>query len=112
MEKTIQDKTEQWQPPADATVWIVCAACIKDGFIAVGPRHFDPTMREIIQYYGFAKNIPANELWHNWEQGFIDQWGRYYNREEAMKIVLENGQRFDKERNGGSGEDLYSEGLY
>jgi hypothetical protein len=29
-----------------------------------------------------------------------------------MKIVLETGQKFNAERNGGNGEDLYSEGLY
>jgi hypothetical protein len=47
-----------------------------------------------------------------WEQGFIDQFGRFYNRKEAMKAVLENGQPFSLKRNGGSGEELFSEGLY
>ena len=71
----------------------------------ISPRHFDETMRD-------ALTIGEYPIDWIWEQGFIDQWGRFYTRREAMKIVLENGQRFDKDRNGGNGEDLYSEGLY
>jgi len=47
----------------------------------------------------------------NCEQGFINQFGDFLTREEALTIVQENGQRFNAERNGSTTE-LFSEGLY
>jgi len=46
----------------------------------------------------------------DFEEGFIDQFGDFLTREEAMQIVKENGQPFNKERNG-CNKDLYSEGI-
>ena len=96
--------TEEWQPPKDVKAWMVCAANRnkKTGHILCGARHWDEIMRSQI------KIVQGMD----WEQGFIDQWGRFYNRKDAMRAVLESGQPFDAERNGGNGEDLYSEGLY
>ena len=85
--------------------WIVCAACKTGDFIAAGPRHFDDTMHKQID--AAFDDIPTD-----WEQGFIDQYGEFYTREEAAKIVKENNQPFDAERNGPSDAVLYSEGLY
>lgn len=45
------------------------------------------------------------------EQGFINQFGEFRTREEALKIALENGQPFDAKRNGSTNQ-LFSEGLY
>jgi hypothetical protein len=98
------DGLEPWLPPADWTTRIVAAACIIDGTVFVGARHFDPVMRAQIKRAGLSP------LTH--EQGFIDQWGRYYTREEAMDVVLVSGQPFDAKRNSGNGEMLFSEGLY
>lgn len=96
---------EEWQPPADATVWIVCAANkYGDGRIIASARHHDKNMNAIIKAVGHSGSRAM--------QGFIDQFGRFYTRKQAMKMVLKNDQRFDKDRNGGNGEDLYSEGLY
>jgi len=90
--------------------WIVCAACrAPDGFIAVGPRHFDDTMCRQIEVWHSANSVPNTPPW---EQGFVDQFGRFYGREQAMQIVKDNKQPFDAERNGGSVELLFSEGLY
>lgn len=99
-----------WEPPKDAKIRIVCAACKHGDFIAAGPRHFDETMHpQIMAYY------KANGIDHNahgeFEQGFIDQWGRFYDREAAMAIVEQNGQPFDVKRNSGN-KFLFSEGLY
>jgi hypothetical protein len=47
-----------------------------------------------------------------WEQGFIDQWERFMDRHEALLVALAAGQPVDFERNSGSGNELYSEGLY
>ena len=47
------------------------------------------------------------------EQGFIDSWGVFYNRQDAWKIAEENNQII--RRVGGDTKDggtLYSENLY
>lgn len=49
---------------------------------------------------------------HDFEQGFIDQWGCFYTRTEAMQAVKASGQPFNIKRNGGNDDELYSEGLY
>ena len=46
-----------------------------------------------------------------WEQGFIDQFGEFYNRREAMVIAIAGGQEIDIKRGcGGDAKILYSEG--
>jgi len=46
------------------------------------------------------------------EQGFIDQFGNFYNRNEALKTIhCNNLQIINYDRNGSTVE-LYSEGLY
>ena len=87
--------------------WIVCAACrAPDGFIAAGPRHFDNIMhRQIAAYADITVDVSY------WEQGFIDQRGKFYDRKRAMHIVLDNKQPFNLERNGNA-SILFSEGLY
>lgn len=101
--------------------FIVCAANRnKNGEIAVGPRHLSPTMVEQI-LRALPKNSTEEEqeelrlLWLTAEQGFIDQFGTFYTREEAWVIAKENGQiaRFV----GGDNHDrdkgrLFSENLY
>ena len=83
-----------------------CAANKHHSVIVLGARHFDRMMHSAID------NLPIRVNPSEWEQGFIDQWGRFYNREHAMDVVRWNGQPFDIERNGGYGDKLYSEGLY
>lgn len=101
-----------WEPPEDAVPWIVCAACKDGDFIAAGPRHFDETMHRQITAFLASQGVePSAEAYGKFEQGFIDQYGRFYSREDAMEAVKKNGQPFDIERN--SGEiSLFSEGLY
>lgn len=94
---------------------VVCAAnsiTFKDGrvFILVGVRHWDPIMREQADWIGLTesgRSVIAKE-----EQGFIDQWRVFMDREEAMQVVLANNQPFDQERNGGSCKQLFSEGVW
>ncbi len=90
---------------------IVCAA-IRDSenFIITGARHFDDIMHGQLAMYNAFDNAPSKK----WEQGFIDQFGKFHTRTEAMKIVKTGKQAFifNAERNGGNGFDLYSEGLY
>lgn len=55
--------------------------------------------------------------WHRYfktegEQGFIDNFGIFMDRVEALAVAKASGQPLDMKRNGGSGDELYSEGLY
>lgn len=84
---------------------IVCAACKLDDLIICGPRHWDATMVKQLDALGL-------EHGHDFEQGFVDQHGKFYTREYAMAVVKANGQPFNKARNGGGDACLYSEGLY
>lgn len=98
---------DKWQPPKDVKPWIVCAAMRHRKYqekIVCSARHWDKIVRN---YFDAGEKVRPLE----WEQGFIDQWGRFHSREEAYKIVQDNGQPFNADRNG-SDIILYSEGLY
>lgn len=84
---------------------IVCAAIRnKDGVIIPSPRHFDHTCRALLELTGLdGKN-------YNWEQGFIDQHGKFYNREDALKIAVSNDQI--RRNSDYETDNLYSENLY
>lgn len=86
--------------------WIVCAANRdkESGLIVCAPRHYDPTMRAIIK----ATGIPP--LNFSEEQGFVDQWGNFFTRKQALDLVNLNGQM--RRRCGGDEYQLYSENLY
>jgi hypothetical protein len=56
-------------------------------YIVCGPRHFDPTMRAQI-----ALRPEGKDVWARSEQGFIDQWGTFMTREEAMQVAKAAGQ--------------------
>ena len=84
---------------------VVCAANkMPNGVILCGARHWDKVMRAQADAMGFKGGDE--------EQGFIDQFGDFITREEALKIVKKNGQPFNPERNGGGNGLLFSEGLY
>jgi len=82
---------------------VVCAANRKDGVIFCGARHCDSVMRKQAEAAGMKLTAA--------EQGFINQFGEFLTREEAMQIVKESGQPFNIERNNGDSY-LFSEGLY
>jgi hypothetical protein len=107
---------EEWQPPKDVRPWIVCAANrhASSGQIILGARHWDKLMQENFNLYMESAKSKKHVQGEVWDQGFIDQWGRFYTRKEAMKAVLDSGQPFNAERNCGGQEsdDLFSEGLY
>lgn len=83
---------------------IVCAACLADdGTIFTGIRHYSPDMVLMIQLAGYSGRVMG-------EQGFVDQWGNFLNRQDAFHIALRNGQyRPYPPYNIGT---LYSEDLY
>lgn len=85
---------------------IVCAAIQRKDTKAViiGARHYDPWMIAAI------KTRQEHGEWRGAEQGFIDQHGNFYTREEAWKIADANGQIF-RDRDWVTGS-LHSEHLY
>ncbi len=95
-------------PPEYSAPRVVCAALREQGGeIILGPRHFDTTMRNQIAH----SHIPDIRYWGSADSGFIDQFGRFLNREEAWEIAVAAGQIF-RECGPGGGGSLYSEHLY
>lgn len=96
-------KNTEWQPDPTIPLHIVCAACRhrETGTIFCGARHFDNLIRSQIRVAGFK--------FTGYDQGFIDQFGRFYNRKESWKIAELSGQI---KRITGSKGELYSEDLY
>ena len=86
---------------------IVCAACRHEDVIFAGPRHYDAVMHSQIKKAGLTC-IQSCLV----EQGFINQFGEFLTRVEAMEVVKKSGQPFDIKRNGGYNDRLFSEGLY
>lgn len=94
--------------------YIVCAACKSGDTIIAGARHFDDIMYSQIQaIFGdnYIENEQAKIFIRLAEEGFIDQFGTFLTRKEAMNIATKNGQQINFERNR-SRKKLYSEGLY
>lgn len=107
-----------WKPPAkkagskqeyfdDRMVRrVICAANrFPDGLILCGARHWDSVMCAQATALGIKGG--------NEEQGFIDQYGVFMDRKEAMQVAKDAGQAIDI-RFGCGGDELtlYSEGLY
>jgi hypothetical protein len=87
---------------------VVCAACRNSDYMLIGPRPFCSTM--LVQADAYHKLGYVDG--YKWEQGFIDQWETYMDSHEALLVALAAGQPVDFKRNGGSGNKLYTEGLY
>lgn len=75
------------------------------GLIIPANRHHSPTMNALYTALGLKGG-------HD-DQGFIDQWGQFMDRKEALTVVMSSGQPFDVERNGCGNppNELYSEGI-
>jgi hypothetical protein len=106
---------------------IICAAIQRaDGCIVAGPRHFDQTMWcqilditseafRLIQSNGSGETgvPPAVVNWRGAEEGFIDQHGKFYTRQEAWPIALAGKQILQHELDSNwSIGSLHSEHLY
>lgn len=88
---------------------VVCAANRYGDLIVCGARHHDKIMnKQIAILKALGREMKPTKGY----QGFIDQYGVFMSREEALIIAKESGQPFDQERNSGNGKVLYSEGIY
>jgi len=86
--------------------FVVCAANRYGDLIIPSARHHDKLMTDLIKAVGGLNKKDA-------EQGFINQFGEFMTRKEAMIIAKAYGQPVDIERGcGGDNNILYSEGLY
>lgn len=85
---------------------IVSAAMkLADGFIIPSARHFDITVHNTCRRLGLTAADTSDA-----EQGFIDNFGNFYTREEAHAVAFANNQII--RRVGGDARKLYSENLY
>ena len=85
---------------------IVCAALRHrvTGSVICGPRHFDPVMHNQIKLTGL--------FWKDADQGFVDQWGRFWDRTMALEIVKASQQEMRQPPSTCIGGQLHSEDLY
>lgn len=91
--------------------FVVCAACKYGDVIIAGARHYDSVMHS--QLKAFPEKGEVRMMNRGLViQGFINQFGEFLSREEAIKIVLGNDQPIDLTRNGHQDRELYSEALY
>ena len=82
---------------------VVCAANrMPDGHLLIGARHWDKLMCQQADKLGYKGG--------NEEQGFIDQFGDFMSRDEALEVASKNGQRLKRPID--TYETLYSENLY
>mgnify|MGYP001577703267 CR=1 FL=1 len=98
---------------------IVTAANRYGDYIVIGARHHGPTMHFATEALGLDALHQYAREFHGItdpcvtceEQGFIDQYGTYWNRVDAMAHCLKTGQPLDYER-GRSTDRLFSEHLH
>ena len=80
------------------------------GYLIIpGPRHGSPIMNDLLDALRVEHQV-TGRFYEAHIQGFIDQFGNFYNREQAYKLVQLTGKKFDPERNG-SDYELFSEGI-
>ena len=81
---------------------VVCAANKYGDIIVLGIRHFCPLMRKQLDAYCLKGSEPH-------KQGFVDQWGNFMTRKEALLVLQTNGRWI---RDEDYQNQLYSENLY
>lgn len=103
--------------PDPAKRRIVCAACLvvrsgdQEQVLLVGPRHWDQIMHTQATLMGLTRFGVRNFV-HE-EQGFVDQWGTFFDRREALAIASRAGQLDGRVKSGNPDSDeLFSEDLY
>lgn len=93
---------------------IVCAANrfkLKDGgeLVIPGSRHYSPDMAAVLDQ---VEDKLVTDHAYDEDQGFIDQWGEYHNREDALVIATHAGQINTVREKGAPYDKLFSEDLY
>jgi len=117
---------DSWEPTTKPV--IVCSANqLPNGRLLLGIRHWDTQMRKQFQAI-YGEKAHSKKLWDKAvrffqgrpqpmfgteiEQGFVDQFGRFYNREEAMILARQNKQIIVSDHQMLSLTALHSEDLW
>lgn len=105
--------------PKEVTPRVVVCAAIrnKHGKVLAGARHYDSVMRQWFirpanwfERVFLRKTFVKDKAWYSCEQGFIDQFGVFMDRQEAYQVADAAGQvKYGPEHSRGT---LYSEDLY
>jgi hypothetical protein len=72
---------------------VVCAAIKFGRMVVCGPRHFDMVMHNIIGHIE-QPYLPKHPS--QWIQGFVDQYGVFMSREEALSVAINANQIIKK----------------
>lgn len=93
--------------------FVVCAANRYGDLIVAGARHFDMVMHSQLRYIREDRLLDF-EILGRAEQGFIDQYGVFMDREEAYDVAEKAGQlNVRRLKSGNVGvRELFSEDLY
>lgn len=107
---TLHKRDTPMEPVEGVIRIVVCAANRYGDIIIPSARHFDVTMRNTFTLLSRStrKRIQAAVE----EQGFIDQWGNFLTRKEALAIAKANGQYGHWREPCHHQSDLFSEDLY
>lgn len=99
------------EEPKVPTRIVVCSANRYGKILVLGARHGDSLMVAQIHAYQQVGLITRTQC-HGDDQGFVDQWGVYMNRQEALAVAHAAGQ-IGRWRPKHPGDDwLCSEDLY
>ena len=93
---------------------IVCAANrfkLKDGgeLVIPGTRHYSKDMALVLDQ---MRDKVVSEQVYGDDQGFLDQWGNYLTRKEALIVATHAGQINTRRVKSGPADTLFSEDLY
>ena len=93
---------------------IVCAANrfkLKAGgeLVIPGTRHYSKDMALVLDQ---MRDKVVSEQVYGDDQGFLDQWGNYLTRKEALIVATHAGQINTRRQKGGPADTLFSEDLY
>lgn len=93
---------------------IVCAANrfkLKDSgeLVIPGTRHYSKDMALVLDQ---MRDKVVSEQVYGDDQGFLDQWGNYLTRKEALIVATHAGQINTRRQKGGPADTLFSEDLY
>ena len=104
---TYNPNRNDWNPPKECVPKIVCAAVWFAGtdFLVPMVRHYHPSSIEVVDLVRKEVGDDVEEV-----QGFLDQWGRFYDREQAFKLCTQTGQISSYTTRGR--DTLFSEYLY
>ena len=87
---------------------VVSSACIAGGYLILGVRHWDSIMHSTADALGLSSKSKNHDP--ATDQGFVDNYGLYMGRKEAMLVAKAAGQILDESEL--RGDLLFSEDVW